>query len=53
MDIFKHDFLTYPFKLRGIDADYLCELPKLALLKKSLFSVHVFWSIQHPNFPTF
>ena len=51
--IFKLFFLTYPFKLRGIDADYLCELPKLASLKKSLFSVHVFWSIQHPNFPTF
>ena len=53
MVIFKSSFLSYSFKLRGIDTDYLCELPKLASLKKSLFSVHVFWSIQHPNFPTF
>ena len=53
MVIFKSSVLSYSFKLRGIDTDYLCELPKLASLKKSLFSVHVFWSIQHPNFPTF
>ena len=53
MVIFKSSVLSYSFKLRGIDTDYLCELPKLASLKKSLLSVHVFWSIQHPNFPTF
>ena len=34
MVIFKHDFLTYSFKLRELGTDYLCELPKLASLKK-------------------
>ena len=34
MVIFKSSVLSYSFKLRGIDTDYLCELPKLASLKK-------------------
>ena len=54
LTIFKPYFLTYYFKLRELDTDYLCELPKLNPLKKTpLFSVHVFWSSHHPNFPTF
>ena len=55
--IFKSYFLTYSFKLRGLDTDYYCEVPKLASLKKKnpcfLCTSSGFWSSQHPDLPTF